>query len=106
MKTRETIREHAIASRSTLGSGSLNRSAQIGPIHIRAEVFAANHAAGSLFDGWAALCRHLLGPGFPLADNYWRNAQNTSQILPCAATFEIVFQVHAQHISLRQNESQ
>lgn len=55
------------------------RAAQVGPIDIRAQVFAADGAFGGALDGRTAVCGHVSYAVLPLRNNRWRDAYFASQ---------------------------
>lgn len=54
--------------------------AQVGPIDIGAQVFAAHGAIGGAFDGWAALGWDRPESGFPLRDQRRSDLYGTRQL--------------------------
>jgi len=82
------------------------RGAQIGPIDIGPQVFAADLPASGALNGWASLGGDLPGSGFPLTDDHVGNTDGAGQIAVAAALVKVSFQVHGAQFSLGRKESQ
>lgn len=73
--TKRDAREKVNGARMSGGLlGLAVGSAEVGPIDIGAQVFAADGAIGCFLDRWAMLGRHLPHPVFPLRHNGGRYA--------------------------------
>lgn len=80
--------------------------AQVLPVDVWTQLFAADGATCGSLDGRAALGRHPLFPCFPLTDHDLRYTDIASQLLAAAALSKKGFQVHEQQFSIRQNARQ
>lgn len=77
-------------------------SAQVRPVDVGAQVFAADSAIGCALDRWAVFSRHPPLTTGPLTDEHWVGANRFCDVrLPFSAREEIVMQVHARNLAPR-----
>lgn len=79
MKSNTELPSHCNLFRCCLGGTDFRRPAQIGPIDVRAQLFAGDGAAGGAFDGRAALGRYWPDPRYPLMHRCGRYGQQSRQ---------------------------
>lgn len=77
-------------------------SAQVRPVDVGAQVFAADGAIGGALDRWAVFSRHPPLTAGPLTDEHRVGANRFCDVrLPFSAREEIVMQVHARNLAPR-----